>query len=83
MFSRIKVVIVANVRGINALGKRQQLATQWEEDKVDIVMLTEMQKTHEEWNKVCNGETMPASTAPALAQKGKHKKRKEKTKSRQ
>ena len=83
MFSRIKVTI-ANVRGINAFGKRQQLAKQWEEDKVDIAMLSETQKTLGEWNKACNGSTTPAFLALASAQnRGKRQKRKGKRKARQ
>ena len=36
--------ITANIRGINACGKRQTLADKWEREGVDIAMLTEVQK---------------------------------------
>ena len=32
-----------NVRGINALGKRQELARQWAKNDIDIAMLSETQ----------------------------------------
>ena len=36
--------IACNVRGINTLGKRQELARQWETDKVYAAMTGEKQK---------------------------------------
>ena len=36
--------IACNVRGINTLGKRQELARQWENDKVDVIIISETQK---------------------------------------
>ena len=36
--------ITANIRGINACGKRQTLADKWEREGVDIALLTEVQK---------------------------------------
>ena len=36
--------ITANIRGINACGKRQILATKWEHEGIDIALLSEVQK---------------------------------------
>ncbi len=36
--------ITANIRGINASGKRQILSTKWEKEGIDIAMLSEVQK---------------------------------------
>ena len=33
-----------NVRGMNTLGKRRELADQCEKDKIDVAMLSETQK---------------------------------------
>ena len=36
--------MACNIRGRNTLGKRQELAEQWEKDKIDVAMLSERQK---------------------------------------
>ena len=36
--------ITANIRGINACGKRQILSAKWEKEGIDIALLSEVQK---------------------------------------
>ena len=43
MHENIKA-ITANIRGINASGKRQILSAKWEKEGVDIALLSEVQK---------------------------------------
>jgi len=43
MHENIKA-ITANIRGINASGKRQIPSTKWEKEGVDIALLSEVQK---------------------------------------
>ena len=43
MFQNFKT-ITANIRGINACGKRQILSAKWEKEGIDVALLSEVQK---------------------------------------
>ena len=76
MFTKLSTV-VANIRGINPLGEKQQSAKQWEQVKVDVALLNETHKIPEASNKEHSGETLCDSTAQESVQNSeKHKKTK-------
>ena len=54
MFENFKA-LAANIRGINACGKRQILSAKWEREGIDAALLSEVQKTQGEWKKKDSG----------------------------
>ena len=57
--------IACNVRGMNTLGKRQELAEQWERDKIDVAMISETKK-QEPWRTEDLGANMHVSSVQGL-----------------
>ena len=68
MHENIKA-ITANIRGINASGKRQIPSTKWEKEGVDIALLSEVQKNTGGMKKKDNGENTQSSSARELTQR--------------
>ena len=64
MFENFKA-LTANIRGINACGKRQNLSAKLEKEGIDAALLSEVQKTQGAWRKKDNGENTQCFIAQA------------------